>query len=225
MNTGTIEVLLIEDHPAIGQALASVAERKMDIKLVGHELSADTGINAARRLKPDVAIVDISLGDAHGLDVVRNLTIQVEGIRVIVYSMYDDKIYAERALRSGASGYVMKSESLDTLIEAIRTVARGEIFLSRRMSSMLLNKLGQRRDTTPKFATDRLTDREMAVFQMLGEGFDVNGITERLALSRKTVETYRRRVKEKLGLDSTEELLQFAIEWLHGNGGSNNNIT
>lgn len=216
MASGKIRVLLIEDHPAIGEALGSIVKDKMDIELLGHEYTAEAGIEAARKLKPDVAVVDISLGDAHGLDVVNNLKIQVEDIHVVVYSMYDDTIYAERALRSGASGYLMKSEPLQNLIEAIRTVAEGDIYLSRRMSSRILGKVAMGKSSNPMFAVDELTDREMAVFQMLGEGCAVDTITDKLSLSRKTVETYRRRVKEKLGLDSIEELLQYAIEWNHG---------
>lgn len=216
MSSGKIRVLLIEDHPAIGEALGSVAKDKMDIEFLGQEFTAEGGIEKARKLEPDVAIVDISLGDAHGLDVVNNLKIQVEGIHVVVFSMYDDTIYAERALRAGASGYLMKSEPLQNLIEAIRTVADGDIYLSRRMASRILGKVALGKSSKPMFSVDELTDREMAVFQMLGEGCAVDTITDKLSLSRKTVETYRRRVKEKLGLDSIEELLQFAIEWNHG---------
>lgn len=216
MGSGKIGVLLVEDHPAIAEALGSIIKDKMDIELLGHEFTAEAGIAAALKQKPDVAIVDISLGDAHGLDVVQNLKIQVEDINVIVYSMYDDTIYAERALRAGASGYLMKSEPLQNLIEAIRTVAQGDIYLSRRMSSRILGKVALGKSSNPMFAVDELTDREMAVFQMLGEGCAVDTITDKLSLTRKTVETYRRRVKEKLGLNSIEELLQYAIEWSHG---------
>ncbi len=223
MGSDKIRVLLIEDHPAIGEALGSVAKDKMDIQFLGQEFTAEKGVEKARAVKPDVAIVDISLGDAHGLDVVNNLKIQVEDIHVIVFSMYDDTIYAERALRSGASGYLMKSEPLQNLIEAIRTVAEGDIYLSRRMSSRILGKVALGKSSNPMFAVDELTDREMAVFQMLGEGCPVDEITEKLSLTRKTVETYRRRVKEKLGLNSVEELLQYAIEWSHGHISQNRN--
>ena len=216
MGSGKIRVLLVEDHPAIAEALGSIIRDKMDIEFLGHEFTAEAGIEAAIKKNPDVAIVDISLGDAHGLDVVNNLKIQVDGIHVVVYSMYDDTIYAERALRAGASGYLMKSEPLQNLIEAIRTVAQGDIYLSRRMASRILGKVALGRSSNPMFAVDELTDREMAVFQMLGEGCGVDTITDKLSLSRKTVETYRRRVKEKLGLNSIEELLQYAIEWSHG---------
>ena len=219
MGHGTIRVILIDDHPAIGEALESVTKGQMGIDLCGHALTADEGLELAAKIKPDVAIVDISLSDAHGLDLVQNLRIQVPGVHVVVYSMYDDKIYAERALRAGASGYLMKSEPLKNVVSAIRTVADGDVYLSRSMASRILSKVALGRTSNPMFEVDELTDREMAVFQMLGEGSPVDEITDKLSLSRKTVETYRRRVKEKLGLDSIEELLQYAIEWKHGQVG------
>ena len=215
MGHNTIRVILIDDHPAIAEALESVAKTQMGIEICGHALTADEGLALAARERPDVAVVDISLSDAHGLDLVQNLRIQVPSVHVVVYSMYDDKVYAERALRAGASGYLMKSEPLKNVIAAIRSVADGDVYLSRTMASRILSKVALGRTSNPMFEVDELTDREMAVFQMLGEGQPVDDITEKLSLSRKTVETYRRRVKEKLGLDSIEELLQYAIEWKH----------
>lgn len=218
MGTSSIKVIIIDDHPAIAKALETIINGQMGIELCGHAATAEEGFELASKLKPDVAVVDISLGDAHGLDVVQNLRIQFEDLHVVVYSMYDDKVYAERALRAGASGYLMKSEPMQHLVSAIRTVADGDVYLSRSMASRILSKVALGRTSNPMFEVDELTDREMAVFQMLGEGIPVDDITDRLSLSRKTVETYRRRVKEKLGLDSIEELLQYAIEWKHSQG-------
>lgn len=210
-----IRVVIIDDHPAIAEALESVIKVQMGMELCGHALTAEEGLSLVAKLKPDVAVVDISLSDAHGLDLVQNLRIQVEDVHVVVYSMYDDKVYAERALRAGASGYLMKSEPMHHVVSAIRTVAGGDVYVSRSMASRILSKVALGRTSNPMFEVDELTDREMAVFQMLGEGTPVDVITDKLNLSRKTVETYRRRVKEKLGLDSIEELLQYAIEWKH----------
>lgn len=215
MGKHTTRVIIIDDHPAIGEALASIIKEQMGMELCGHALTAEEGLKLASTLKPDVAVVDISLSDAHGLDLVQNLRIQVENVHVVVYSMYDDKVYAERALRAGASGYLMKSEPMQHVISAIRTVAEGDVYVSRTMASRILSKVALGRTSNPMFEVDELTDREMAVFQMLGEGIPVDDITDKLNLTRKTVETYRRRVKEKLGLDSIEELLQYAIEWKH----------
>lgn len=215
MGQNTIRVVLIDDHPAIAEALESIIKEQMGMELCGHALTAEEGLALTAKLKPDVAVVDISLSDAHGLDLVQNLRIQVEDVHVVVYSMYDDKVYAERALRAGASGYLMKSEPMHHVVAAIRTVAGGDVYVSRSMASRILSKVALGRTSNPMFEVDELTDREMAVFQMLGEGIPVDDITDKLSLSRKTVETYRRRVKEKLSLDSIEELLQYAIEWRH----------
>ena len=214
-NSDRIHVVVIDDHPAIREALADTIATKMDIELVGEASSADEAFQVVDKEKPDVAVVDISLKDAHGLDLVQNLRVQHPDLQVVVFSMYDESVYAERAVRAGASGYVMKSESTQRVVEAIRGVAQGEIYLSRRMASRILSKVAMGGSSSPGFAIDELTDREMAVFQMLGDGCSVQEIAAQLNLSRKTVETYRRRAKEKLGLDSVSELLQFAIQWMH----------
>lgn len=213
-----IRVLVVDDHPAIREALADTISDKMDMDLVGQASTSDDAFRMVEKLDPDVAIVDISLEDAHGLDLVQNIRAQHPDVNIIVFSMYDESVYAERAIRAGASGYLMKSESTQNVMEAVRNVNRGEVHLSRRMASQILNKVAMGRSSGPSFAIDELTDREMAVFQMLGEGYSVQDITDRLNLSRKTVETYRRRAKEKLGFDSVAELLQYAVQWTYGQG-------
>ena len=211
-------VIIVDDHPAIREALSEIIRAKMDLELCGEVGSADAAFQLVEKVQPHVAIIDISLEDAHGLDLVQNLRAQHPDLHVVIFSMYDESIYAERALRAGASGYVMKSEPTPSVVEAIRTVAQGEIYLSRRMASRILSKvaMGRSSNSGPGFAIDELTDREMAVFQMLGQGNSVEDIAECLSLSRKTVETYRRRAKEKLGFDSVSELLQYAIQWTYG---------
>jgi DNA-binding NarL/FixJ family response regulator len=139
---------------------------------------------------------------------------------MVVFSMYDEDVYAERAIRAGASGYLMKSEPTENIVEAVRSAHEGEVYLSRKMSSRILNKVAMGQSSEPCFAIDELTDREMAVFQMLGQGYSVQEIQDRLSLSRKTIETYRRRAKEKLGYDTVSELLQYAVQWTYGQGTS-----
>jgi DNA-binding NarL/FixJ family response regulator len=190
----------------------------MDMEICGQASSSDEAFRMIEKLKPDVAIIDISLNDAHGLDLVQNVRAQYPDVKMIVFSMYDENVYAERAIRAGASGYLMKSEPTKSVIEAIRSVHRGEVYLSRRMASRILNKVAMGRSSQPSFAIDELTDREMAVFQMLGQGYSVQDIQDRLSLSRKTIETYRRRAKEKLGFDTVSELLQYAVQWTYGQG-------
>lgn len=219
-NQTTIRVLVIDDHPAVCEALADTVRTRPDLHLCGQTQSASEGFRMVTTSQPDVAIVDISLEDAHGLDLVQNIRAQYPDVQIVVFSMYDEAAYAERAIRAGALGYVMKSEPTQSVVEAIRCVMRGEVYLSRRMASRILSKVAMGRSSSPNFAIDELTDREMAVFQMLGQGHNVEDIADRLNLSRKTVETYRRRAKEKLGFDTVAELLQYAVQWTYGQGSS-----
>jgi DNA-binding NarL/FixJ family response regulator len=216
--TSGIRVIAVDDHPAIREAIADTIRAEQGMELCGLAGSAADAFDLVRETDPDVAVIDISLGDAHGLDLVQNLRAQHPKLEVVVFSMYDEEVYAERAIRAGARGYVMKSEPTQSVAEAIRAAAQGEIYLNRKAASRILSKVaGGNRDSSEPGLED-LTDREMAVFQMLGQGKPTEEIAERLNLSRKTVETYRRRAKEKLGFDTVTELLQFAIRWTYAQG-------
>jgi len=216
--TSAIRVIAVDDHPAIREAIADTIRAEQGMELCGLAGSAAAAFDLVRETDPDVAVIDISLGDAHGLDLVQNLRAQHPKLEVVVFSMYDEEVYAERAIRAGARGYVMKSEPTQSVAEAIRAAAQGEIYLNRKAASRILSKVaGGSRDSSEPGLED-LTDREMAVFQMLGQGKPTEEIAERLNLSRKTVETYRRRAKEKLGFDTVTELLQFAIRWTYAQG-------
>jgi len=213
-----IRVVVIDDHPAVRDAVAHAVEAQPDMDLVGVAGSAAEAFPLVRDGRPAVAVVDISLGDAHGLDLVQTFRAERPELEVVVFSMYDEAVYAERALRAGARGYVRKSEPTDVVVEAIRSAAGGEVYLARRVASQILSRIasgpGAAGDAQgPLGGLGELTDREMAVFQLLGQGRTVDDISDHLNLSRKTVETYRRRAKEKLGLASTADLLQFAIRW------------
>ena len=246
--------MVVDDHPAVRDAVALAIGAQHDMTLAGVAGSADEAFALLRATRPDVAVVDISLGDAHGLDLVQRLRAEHDHLQVVVFSMYDEAVYAERALRAGALGYVRKSEPTSAVTEAIRAAAVGEIYLARRAASRLLARVALGPDaphaaraggrewpagvpgTAPSpggspggsasgegsggsaSGLAELTDREMAVFQLLGQGHAADDIADRLNLSRKTVETYRRRAKEKLGLESVTELLQFAIRWTYAQG-------
>jgi DNA-binding NarL/FixJ family response regulator len=216
--TDHIRVYLVDDHPAIREAIRDTIESAIDMEICGETDSSDEAVRDIEELRPDVAVVDISLNDAHGLDLVQNVRSQYPEVRMTVFSMYDENVYAERAIRAGAAGYLMKSEPTKNIVEAVRRAHEGEVYLSRKMSSRILNKVAMGRTSEPSFAVDELTDREMAVFQMLGQGCSVPEIQDRLSLSRKTIETYRRRAKEKLGFDTVSELLQYAVQWTYGQG-------
>lgn len=215
---GHIHVFLVDDHPPIREAIRDRIETTMDLTVCGETGTSEGAFREIESLDPDVAVVDLSLSDAHGLDLIQNVKAQFPDVQVVVYSMYDETVYAERAVRSGASGYVMKECATTKLLEAIRTAHDGEVYLSRKMSSRILNRVARGESAKASFPIDELTDRELAVFQMLGEGYDVSEIQDRLSLARKTVETYRRRAKEKLGVDSVSKLLQYALQWRSAGG-------
>jgi DNA-binding NarL/FixJ family response regulator len=209
-------VFVVDDHPAIREALASAINSKLDMRLIGESGTAAGALRRMEQNPPDVAVVDISLDDAHGLDLVEQIRSRFPSVRVVVFSMYDESIYAERAIRAGASGYVMKSKPTQNVVEAVQAVQQGDVYLSRRMSSRILSKVIRQEDYELGSATEKLTDREMTVFRYLGEGKSVREIADVLDLSRKTVETYRRRAKEKLGFETVAELLQYAVQWAYG---------
>ena len=189
---GRIRVFVVDDHPAIREALATTINSKLDMRLIGESGSAGKALQQMERSLPDVVIVDISLDDAHGLDLVEQIREQFPTVRVVVFSMYDESVYAERAIRAGASGYIMKSEPTQHVVKAIQSVSDGEVYLSRRMSSRILSKVIRQQD------------------------YSVRDIAGQLDLSRKTIETYRRRAKEKLGFETVAELLQYAVQWTYG---------
>lgn len=206
------QVLIIDDHPAIREALSGAIEREegMDV-MDALGTSADLHDFLEEHV-PDVFVVDISLGDGDGLALIETIHSQRPEIQMLVYSMHDEGLYAGRALRAGAQGYVHKSAPTDTVIAAIRRVERGEIYLSQKIASQILTNVvrNQRYGSRP---VEQLTDRELTVFRMIGMGKSVQEIADQLELSRKTVETYRRRAKEKLGYETVDELLRFALQW------------
>ena len=211
-----VAVVVVDDHPAIREALAATIDSKLGMRLVGQSSTAQKALALVERRAPDVAIVDISLRDAHGLDLVAQIREAFPAVRVLVFSMYDEGVYAERAIRAGASGYLMKTEPTQRVAEAIWRVSQGDVYLSRDMASRILSKVIRQDEYALSSATEELTDREMDVFQLLGQGHSMREIASKLDLSRKTIETYRRRAKEKLGFESVAELLQYAVQWTYG---------
>lgn len=210
-----IRVLAIDDHPAIRQAVQSAVSGREDMEFCGGADSAHKGLRMVEKRHPDVVVADIALGDAHGLEVVEHIRERYPETQVVVFSIYDEELYAERAIRMGALSYLMKSEPTSSLIEAIRRAHRGEVYLSRRMASRILGKIVRQQRNQVGTSVDDLTQRERDVFELLGKGHNMQEIVERLNLNRKTIETYRRRAREKLGFNTTEELLQYAVQWAY----------
>lgn len=209
----TIRVFLADDHPAVRQALRGTIEEEKDVDVCGEAASSGEALRQIEGLAPDVAIVDISLEDAHGFDLLENLQAFVPETEALVYSMYEEETYAMRAINAGASGYLKKSVAPEKITEAIRAVAKGEIFLSQNMSSKALKKVAGRAPSKTKGPGELLSDRELEVFQMLGLGYSVRDIQERLSLAQKTVETHRRRARKKLGCETLSDLYRRALRW------------
>jgi len=215
-SAGHIGVYPIDDHPAIRDAIRDRIEGVIDVEVCGETGSSETAVQEIGEIRPEVIVVDISLEDGHGLELIKTLGTRYPEVQSVVFSMYDEKVYAERALRAGASGYLMKSDATDALVDAIRSAHDGDVYLSKKMTSRILGKVGGRKGEGPSFRIDELTDREMSVFQTLGQGYSIEEIQDRLSLARKTVETYRRRAKDKLGFETVSELLRYAVQWTYG---------
>lgn len=206
------KIFLVDDHPIVRQGLAQLIDGTADLGVVGQGEEVYAALRAIKEAKPDLVLADLSLKDGDGIELVKELKAQMENLPVLVVSMHDEALYAERALRAGANGYVMKQEAPQTLLTAMRTVLSGQVYVSSKMSSVLLQRMvsgGKKKDSM--LPMDRLTDRELEVFRMIGAGKSVKEIADKLFLSVKTIEAHREHIKEKLNFKSSAELLRFAI--------------
>jgi DNA-binding NarL/FixJ family response regulator len=208
-------ILIVDDHPIVRQGLAELVNHEDDIEVCGQAEDAHQAMKAIKEFKPDMAIVDISLKETSGMELIKDLNSQYPNLPVLALSMHDESLYAERALRAGARGYIMKAEATEKVIMAVRKILGGEIYISDKMASKMMRKLvGGNKDVSTS-PVERLSDRELEVFQLIGKGYGTRQISERLFLSIKTIETYRAHIKEKLNLADAAELLQYAIQWVN----------
>jgi len=205
------KVFLVDDHPIVRQGLAQLINNEPDLIVVGQGEDAYQSLRAVRETQPDLVLVDVSLKDSDGIELLKELKSQSPDIPALVVSMHDESLYAERALRAGAGGYVMKQEAPQTLLAAIRAVLSGQVYVSSKMGATLLQAMVAGRKREGGLPMDRLTDRELEVFRMIGAGTSVKMIADKLCLSVKTVEAHREHIKEKLKIKSSAELLRFAI--------------
>ena len=206
-------VFVVDDHPLLRQGLAMMINREPDLMVCGEAEEAHAAMKAISASMPDILIADISLNGPDGLDLLKNLRLLYPDLPVLILSMHDESIYAERALRARANGYIMKQEATEKVLVAVRRILDGEIYLSSRMSNKLLMQYmsGKTAETDSRLAT--LSDRELEVFRMIGEGLGTRQIAEALHLSMKTVESYQAHLKDKLSLRTGRELMQHAIQW------------
>ena len=212
------KILIVDDHPLVREGLADLVNKEKDLVVCGQAEDAYQAMEAIRELKPDMAIVDISLKETSGLELIKDIKIQHPSLPVLTLSMHEESVYAERALRAGAKGYIMKREATKKVVTAIRKVLRGQLYLSEKMTTRLVRKFVDGKPEAGTSPIDRLTDRELEVFSLLGRGNGTRQISEQLHLSVKTIETYRSRIKEKLNLTSASELLQHAFQWVNSEG-------
>lgn len=206
-------VFVVDDHPIVRQGLALLINREPDLLVCGDAEDAHTAMQAIAANPPDIMIVDISLNGPDGLDLLKNIRARFPGLPVLILSMHDESIYAERVLRAGAQGYIMKQESTDKVLLALRRILSHEIYVSERIANRMLQRyIGTPGTGQPSSISD-LTDRELEVFRLIGEGHSTRQIAEDLHISVKTVESYQAHIKEKLSLRSSRELVQHAIQW------------
>jgi DNA-binding NarL/FixJ family response regulator len=206
-------VFLVDDHPLVREWLTNLINQQMDLTVCGESETAPQALQAIAAAKPDIAVVDLSLKDSSGIELIKSLKESHPDVAVLVLSMHDESQYAERALRAGAKGYVMKRETTRKVIEAIRRILEGRIYVSEKVAESMAGHVAQRKSSPDRSPVEQLSDRELEVFEMLGQGQGTRQIAESLRVSVKTVQAYCARIKEKLTLSSATELLREAIRW------------
>jgi DNA-binding NarL/FixJ family response regulator len=206
-------VYLVEDHPLTMRGLVDLFNEQPDLQVCGHAKRAAAGLEGMKKLKPDLALVDLSLPRRSGLSLVKDIGTWLPKVRVLVLSMHDEMLYAERVLKAGAHGYIMKDKSPEELLRAVRRVLAGETYVSDAVARGIVESFAGRRRPGGTGLVGQLTDREFDVFQLVGQGMSAAEIGRRLRLSPKTVDTHRQHIKEKLRLRSLPELQLYAVRW------------
>ena len=207
------KILLVEDHPIFRLGLAELINQEEDLMAFGKARDVDQAIIEIEEMVPDLIIADISLKNSDGIDLVKHVKNHHGHIPVLVLSMHDEYLYAQRALAAGARGYIMKQEAMESVVTAIHHVLDGKIYLNEKVKEHILSTMSGPQEARKKTPTDRLTDRELQVFKMIGRGFSSREIAERLFLSIKTIGTYRERIKDKLSLKHANELVRCAVHF------------
>jgi DNA-binding NarL/FixJ family response regulator len=211
-------ILIVDDHPMMRQGLAQLIGAESDLIICGESENAEHALDAINSFKPDLVLADISLPGKNGLELIKDFQAIQPGLPVLVISMHDESLYAERVLRAGGRGYIMKQEGGKKLMQAIRQVLDGKIYVSEKMSSEILELFSGRRAGTEGSPVEKLTDREFEIFQLISQGKGTREIANKLHLSVKTVEVHRANIKGKLKLKSGPELIRFAVRWSESQG-------
>lgn len=207
------KILIVDDHPIVREGLAMHLASQPDLEVSGEAVDLPGALALLSTAAFDVAIIDISLASSNGLDLVRLIKERYESVRVLVWSMYPENVYAERALRAGALGYLHKGQATNNVLHAVREIIQGKAYVSGALADQLVRRVVGR-SSEERSPIDTLSDREFEAFRLIGEGMTTHSIAQRMHVSPKTVETYRARIREKLGLNNTTELIQRAAQWV-----------
>lgn len=206
-------ILVVDDHPIVRLGIRQMISAEPRLSICGEAESVNAALQLVKSSKPDLAIVDLSLQDGHGLELIRAMHEVAPNLLVLVLSMHDETLFAERALRAGARGYIMKQEAIEGLVHAIERILAGRVYVSERMSQSILERISHKA-SAPAGHLGNLTDRELEVFEMIGRGLSTATIADRLKVSVKTIETYRSNIKTKLDLKDGADLIRYATTWM-----------
>jgi DNA-binding NarL/FixJ family response regulator len=207
------KVLIVDDHPVVREGLAMHLATQPDLQVCGEAEDLPGAVALLASARPDVAIIDISLKNSNGVDLIRRIRDRNDAVRILVWSMYPEYLYAERAIRAGAQGYLHKGQATHHVLDAVRAVLQGRVYVSAVIAERLVQRAVGRKPEE-RSAIDSLSDRELEAFQLIGEGMTTDSIAEKMHVSPKTVETFRARIKEKLGISNFAELIQRAAQWV-----------
>jgi DNA-binding NarL/FixJ family response regulator len=209
-----IRVVIVDDHPLLRKGVGQLINNEKDLLVVGEAEDAAKALTVIETTQPDVALIDISLGGTSGIELLKNVKARFPSLQILVLSMHDESVYAHRALRAGASGYIMKQEATEKVLTALRKVIRGEVYVSDQLGARMLNTLVGGRSWSGASPIEALSDRELEVFSLIGQGHGTRPIADKLHLSVKTIESHRAHIKEKLNLQTATELVHHAIQWV-----------
>ena len=207
-------IYLVDDHAVFREGVTRILEAQSDLQFCGDSADAAAALQQIPVVKPDLVILDLALGGMNGLELIKGLRARMPKLRILILSMHEEVLYAERALRAGANGYMMKQESGQKLMEATRRILSGEVYVSSRVNERILERMSSGGKATNVSPVERLSDRELEVFQLIAQGYGTRQMAEALNVSMKTVETHREHIREKLQLASSFELLQYALSWV-----------
>lgn len=207
------KIYIVDDHPLMRKGLVMTIEKEIGFEVCGQAESAEEALTEIINLKPDAAVVDISLPGMNGIELIKNVLHQQPELKILVVSRHDEELYAERALRAGAKGYLMKLEAAEVLISAIRQILKGGIYLSENIGTKLIMKMATGNASKSDNPLDLLSDRELEVFELTGKGLSTKEIGQKLHISVKTVESHRANIKDKLQVDTANELMRHAVKW------------